>query len=186
MVKTTKIAFIGTHGVGKTTLVLELTSDLRKLDINAINVPEVLGKCPIPRAPTHKGAEFDRERVIKAQEWILHSQAAEELRWGDQYTHLVCDRSAVDNYAYMVCLNGGNPFYDSMVKGMMKTYDFLFKVPINEKYLTVESAKNLDRGYQKKVDTIIIDLMEKFNIPYHNLPLENPIQFAKEIMGLKK
>ena len=65
-----KIAFIGTHGVGKTTLCYELAASLKKRDLSVELVREVARECPLP---------INRDTTLKAQSWILHTQIAREL-----------------------------------------------------------------------------------------------------------
>lgn len=43
-----KIAFVGTHGVGKTTLCFDLAAHLKRLDLNIDLVKEVARRCPLP------------------------------------------------------------------------------------------------------------------------------------------
>ena len=43
-----KIAFIGTHGVGKTTLCYDLAAALKKRDLTVELVREVARECPLP------------------------------------------------------------------------------------------------------------------------------------------
>ncbi len=64
-----KIAFIGTHGVGKTTLCFELAAALKRLDLSVDLVKEVARGCPLP---------INRETTMDAQNWILHTQVARE------------------------------------------------------------------------------------------------------------
>ena len=65
-----KIAFMGTHGVGKTTLCFELVAALKRLDRSVDVVKEVARRCPLP---------INRETTRAAQLWILHNQIAEEI-----------------------------------------------------------------------------------------------------------
>jgi len=81
-----KMAFIGTHGVGKTTLCYELAAALKRLDISVDLVKEVARSCPLP---------INRETTDAAQNWILHTQVAQEIALGAAYETIVCDR-AVD------------------------------------------------------------------------------------------
>ena len=43
-----KVAFIGTHGVGKTTLCYDLAAALKKRDLTVELVREVARECPLP------------------------------------------------------------------------------------------------------------------------------------------
>ena len=65
-----KLAFVGTHGVGKTTLCFDLASQLKRLDLGVDLVKEVARRCPLP---------INEETTLDAQAWILHTQIAEEM-----------------------------------------------------------------------------------------------------------
>ncbi len=62
-----KVAFIGTHGVGKTTLAYGLASRLKRRDVNLEVVVEVARRCPLP---------LNEGTTLEAQAWILHAQIA--------------------------------------------------------------------------------------------------------------
>src|SRR5258708_39159150 len=87
-----KVAFIGTHGVGKTTLCYDLASLLKRQDVNVDMVKEVARLSPLP---------INRQTSIEAQTWILMTQVAEEIKSASQHAGVVCDRSVLDNYAYL-------------------------------------------------------------------------------------
>ena len=65
-----KIALIGSHGVGKTTLCLGLAARLKARDIALDLVHEVARRCPLP---------INQETSVASESWILHTQIAEEL-----------------------------------------------------------------------------------------------------------
>ena len=65
-----KIAFIGSHGVGKTTLCFGLAARLKTRDLSLEVVHEVARRCPLP---------INTETTFEAQAWIAHTQIAEEL-----------------------------------------------------------------------------------------------------------
>lgn len=66
----TKIAFVGSHGVGKTTLCYGLASRLKRRDVALEIVHEVARRSPLP---------INTDTTVPAQRWILLSQIAEEL-----------------------------------------------------------------------------------------------------------
>ena len=66
-----KVAFIGTHGTGKTTLCYDLTAALKRQGFNADMVKEVARLSPLP---------INRKTSLDAQTWILMTQVAEEIR----------------------------------------------------------------------------------------------------------
>src|SRR5512143_3369100 len=117
-----KLAFIGTHGVGKTTLCYDLASVLKRQGLNIDVVKEVARLSPLP---------INRKTSLEAQLWILMSQVAEEIRSAAQHEVVICDRSVLDNYAYMTLACGRQKPIERFVDYWMKSYDVLFKVPIS-------------------------------------------------------
>ena len=67
---TFKIALIGSHGVGKSTLCFGLAARLKARDVSLEIVHEVARRCPLP---------INEQTSREAQSWILHTQIAEEL-----------------------------------------------------------------------------------------------------------
>ena len=92
-----KIAFIGSHGVGKTTLAFGLAARLKARDVSLEVVHEVARRCPLP---------INEETSVAAQSWILHTQVAEELVAAARYPVVLCDRSVLDNYVYLLLAAG--------------------------------------------------------------------------------
>lgn len=127
-----KIAFVGTHGVGKTTLCFDLAAHLKRLDLNIDLVKEVARRCPLP---------INEETTLDAQLWILHSQVAEEIAAQAMYEVVVCDRSVLDNYAYLVARVGRKPELDALVGAWIRGYDALFKVPVIHARPSTASAR---------------------------------------------
>ena len=117
----TKIAFIGSHGVGKTTLAFGLAARLKARDVSLDVVHEVARRCPLP---------INEETSVAAQSWILHTQVAEELVATARYPVVLCDRSVLDNYVYLLVAAGADPLLDPLVERWLATYDLLVRVPI--------------------------------------------------------
>src|SRR6266542_2757419 len=115
-----KIAFIGTHGVGKTTLCFELAALLKKRDRVVEMVREVARFCPLP---------INRDTTVAAQSWILHTEIAEELAAEGKAEIVICDRSVLDNYCYLL-QTGKHPMLEPLVKWWTTSYQLLIKVPI--------------------------------------------------------
>ena len=119
-----KIAFIGSHGVGKTTLCYGLAARLKILDISLDLVREVARRCPLP---------INLETTVEAQAWILHTQIAEEIATSQRNQVLICDRSVLDNFVYLLISSGPQPDLEQLVRGWTATYDLLVYVPIVER-----------------------------------------------------
>ena len=115
-----KIAFIGTHGVGKTTLCYGLAARLKQRDVSLDIVHEVARRCPLP---------INAATTADAQRWILHTQIAEEIGAAARYPVVICDRSVLDNYVYYLLAAGADATLDRLVADWLATYDLLIHVP---------------------------------------------------------
>lgn len=138
----TKIAFIGTHGVGKTTLCYGLAARLKRRDVVLEVVHEIARRCPLP---------INESTGVASESWIIHTQIAEEHVALARYPVVICDRSALDNYVYLLLAAGRQPALESFIDAWMGTYHLLVHVPI----LTLPAAdgyRAVDPAFQRAVD----------------------------------
>jgi nicotinamide riboside kinase len=149
-----KVAFIGSHGVGKTTLCFDLAARLKRMDYRVDMVKEVARRCPLP---------INKDTTVEAQAWILHTQMAVEIETAWEHDIIVCDRSVVDNYAYLVERFGRHPAYDPMVESWLQTYDRLIWVPILENP-RFDGIRDTDRAYQWRIEETLEELAKEFSL----------------------
>lgn len=154
-----KIALIGSHGVGKTTLCFDVAARIKRLDLAVELVKEVARLCPLP---------INRETTVEAQAWILHTQIAEEIVAASRYQIVVSDRSVLDNYAYMVHQSGRHDAYEPLVRKWMATYDHVFKVPIIAPP-SFDGTRDTSTTFQRDVDTLIEELLLEFDVSCYRL-----------------
>ncbi len=154
-----KIAFVGTHGVGKTTLCFDLAAQLKRLDLGVDIVKEVARRCPLP---------INERTTYDAQAWILHTQIAEEIAAAAGYEVVVCDRSVLDNYAYLVARVGRQPELDPLVAARVRGYDALYKVPVLGAP-RFDGTRAVSPDFQLEIDAIIDQLVAAFDVPVHAL-----------------
>jgi len=154
-----KIAFIGTHGVGKTTLCYDLAADLKRQGVHVDVVKEVARLSPLP---------INRQTSLEAQTWILMTQVAEEIRSGAYHQVVVCDRSVLDNYAYMMLACGRQVAYERFVVHWMKSYDLLFKVPISGAP-SADGVRDTDEFFRRSIDEQVDRLLVEMKTPYESL-----------------
>ena len=171
-----KIAFIGSHGVGKTTLCFDLASRLKRLDLGVDIVKEVARACPLP---------INEATTLEAQAWILHTQIAEELAAASRYEAVICDRSVLDNYAYLVQRIGRKPEYDELVRSWVRTYTGLFKVPVLQAP-TFDGTRAVSVQFQLDIDAGIDRLIEAFRVPVHRLDAHDRDGWVEEVMATSK
>jgi GTPase SAR1 family protein len=149
-----KVAFVGTHGVGKTTLCYDLAAQLKRLDLGVELVKEVARRCPLP---------INEKTTPDAQAWILHTQMAEELAAAAIYEVVICDRSVLDNYAYLVARIGRKPEFDALVRSWIGSYNFLFKVPVMDAP-SFDGTRAVSQNFQVEIDETIDDLIASFEV----------------------
>ena len=137
-----KIAFIGTHGVGKTTLCYGLAARLKAKDLVLDIVHEVARRCPLP---------INEETSVAAQSWILHTQIADELVAQARHPLVICDRSVLDNYVYLLLAAGRQEGLEPLVDWWMRSYDLLFHVPIIAAP-AADGMRATDPAFQAAVD----------------------------------
>ena len=139
-----KIAFIGTHGVGKTTLAYGLASRLKRRDVNLDVVVEVARRCPLP---------LNEGTTLEAQSWILHSQIAEELTAEARSPVVICDRSVLDNYVYLLVARGRQPALEPLIESWCATYRLLVLVPIlHGSEAQADGVRTTDPAFRREID----------------------------------
>jgi len=146
--------------VGKTTLCFELAAALKRLDMSVDLVKEVARSCPLP---------INRETTDAAQNWILHTQVAQEIELADGFDAIVCDRAVIDNYAYMVHATGRRPELEAFIRHWMGTYDLLVKVPVVAPP-SFDGTRDTSVEFQSGIDKLIDQLLGEFGLEYLKLP----------------
>jgi nicotinamide riboside kinase len=151
-----KIAFIGSHGVGKTTLVYGLAARLKARDLSLEVLVEVARRCPL---------QLNEETDLAAQSWILHTQIADEVVAATRYPLVLCDRSVLDNYVYLLLAAGHQPLLETLVQGWVGTYDLLVHVPIVEGSVMLDDGiRSTDRGFQLAVEDRLQHELERLGL----------------------
>lgn len=173
-----KVAFIGTHGVGKTTLCYDLAALLKRRNVHVDIVKEVARLSPLP---------INRQTSLEAQTWILATQVAEEIRSASQHEVVVCDRSVLDNYAYMVFAAGRQKPIERFVEYWMKTYDLLFKVPMAGA-APVDGVRDTDEFFRHTIDKLVDELLAEKKLPCERLVGDHDAWIAtvrERVLGAK-
>ncbi len=140
-----KIAFIGTHGVGKTTLCYDLAARLKRRNVDVELVREVARRCPLP---------INQETTSAAQDWILHTQIADEIAASAAHEVVVCDRSALDNYCYMVHATGSCKRWEAFLDSWLPTYGLLVHVPTLERP-SFDGVRAVDPRFQEQIELLL-------------------------------
>lgn len=151
MSKLSKIAFIGTHGVGKTTCCYDLAARLKTRDISLEVVGEIARRCPLP---------INKGTTVEAQSWILHTQIAEEILAAERHDLVICDRSVLDNFVYLLISTGSQPHLEALVDYWVTTYDLLVHVPITEDPRP-DGLRSTDPSFQQLVENRLMEEVDR-------------------------
>ncbi len=153
-----KLALIGTHGVGKTTLAYEICSLLKKAGYSVELVAEVARQSPFP---------VNAATTLEGQLWILHAQIAAELDASRRAPNVTCDRSVLDNYCYLVNKFGRQQRLESWLEWWMETYSLLVGVPPISDGIVADGFRSEDREFQKRIHHLLLETLEA--PPFENL-----------------
>ena len=148
--ETLKLALVGTHGVGKTTLAYEICSLLKKAHYNVELVTEVARQSPFP---------VNAATTLEGQLWILHAQIAAELDAARRAPHVITDRSVLDNYCYLVNKFGRQLQLESWLAWWMDTYSILIGVPPVAADIPADGFRSEDRAFQQRIHDLLIELL---------------------------
>jgi nicotinamide riboside kinase len=169
-----KVAFIGTHGVGKTTLCFELAALLKRDAVNVDMVKEVARLSPLP---------INQRTSYEAQVWILANQISEEIRSASAHDVVVCDRSVLDNYAYLSRASGRQPGLERFLDEWLPTYDALFLVPhVGE--ATPDGVRDTDEQFVTDIDLALRALLAERSVPHTALPADARQDWARIAHGV--
>lgn len=140
-----KIAIIGTHGTGKTTLAYKLCAEAKKLGRNATVLNETARSCPFP---INEGSSLD------GFIWMTGAQLAkEQLAVAHKSDFIVCDRSVFDHVAYVPRELAKGKIFDgflSACKAWMNTYDKIFWIhPSKNIDIVNDGIRCVDPQFQK-------------------------------------
>ncbi len=145
-----KLALIGTHGVGKTTLAFEICSLLKKADYNVELVTEVARRSPFP---------VNEATTLEGQLWILHAQIAAELD-AARAPHVICDRSVLDNYCYLVNKFGRQQRLEPWLEWWMQSYTLLVGVPPLADGIPPDGFRSENLEFQQRIHERIEEMLE--------------------------
>jgi thymidylate kinase len=143
-----KIAIIGVHSAGKTSLAYTLSAHFKMQELNVKLIHEsVRENCPFPI-----NAEANQGTCL----WNFHTQFINELDAEAQgYQLAICDRSVMDTFVYFHAVNSANEFTlsaENQAAEWLSTYDTLICLePVENVELHDDGIRSTDREYQKLI-----------------------------------
>jgi len=81
---------------------------------------------------------------------------------------VVCDRSVLDNYAYLMFATGRQKAIERFVDHWMKSYDVLFKVPIVGE-ASADGVRDTDEFFVRSIDQLVDTLLSDKKIEHLRL-----------------
>lgn len=167
-----KLALIGSHGVGKTTLCYELAARLKRRNLDVEIVREVARSCPLP---------INEETTVQSQEWILLTQISWEIEAAASHDLVLCDRSVLDNYCYMVHAAGAQPVWEHLIDYWIPTYDQLVYVPLWSRP-SYDGVRAVDPDFQRQIDDLLDGMISAHGLRPLRLEAGSPELWGEQIM----
>ena len=169
-----KIALVGSHGTGKTTLTKRLAArvDPPIANLRIATTPEV----PRIVCSAVGNAEYFRRgnNSLLKQLLLLIGQPIYEISEGRDCDILICDRSILDHWAYTKALFASDIPADiekvlcSLIRKHLDSYDLLAYVPI-EFAVHDDGTREGDVAFQAAIDTEIHAFLGAWGVPFVEL-----------------
>lgn len=142
-----KIAFIGSHGIRKTTAAHGFASVIQRAGRSVEYGREVVRDNPLG---------FNEGATGEAQLWVLVSQIRQELELAPKADVLVLDRGVMDNFAYYLRACGGEDRFavEPLVRRWSQTYDLVVRL-LPDIVLRADGVRSTNDEFRDTVETIL-------------------------------
>ena len=142
-----KIAFIGSHGIRKTTAALAFAGVIQRAGRSVEFAREVVRDNPLG---INEGATGE------AQLWVLVSQIRQELELSRKANILVTDRGVMDNYAYYLRSCGGMDTFSAepLVREWSQTYDLVVRL-LPDVALQADGVRSTSDAFRDEIEAIL-------------------------------
>ena len=154
-----KIAFIGSHGIRKTTAAHAFAGTLQSAGRSVEFGREVVRDNPLG---INEGATGE------AQLWVLMSQIRQELELAGKAEVLVTDRAAMDNYAYYLRACSGVDRFSvgPLVRAWAGTYDLVVRL-LPDVALREDGTRSTSDRFRDEVELILDRTLPDMVPPEH-------------------
>ena len=142
-----KIAFIGSHGIRKTTAALAFASSIQRAGRSVEFAREVVRDNPLG---INEGANSE------AQLWVLTSQIRRELELSRKAECLVTDRGVMDNFAYYLRASGGEDAFEvePLVRKWSRTYDLVVRLTPDVE-IRADGVRSTSDRFRDEIEAIL-------------------------------
>ncbi len=142
-----KIAFIGSHGIRKTTAAHAFASTMQGAGRSVEYGREVVRDNPLG---INEGATGE------AQLWVLVSQVRMELELSPKAEVLVLDRGVMDNFAYYLrATHGADPYsVEPLIHAWSRTYDLVVRL-LPDIALSPDGVRSTSDAFRDEIEAIL-------------------------------
>lgn len=149
-----KIAFIGSHGIRKTTAALAFASVMQRAGRSVEFAREVVRDNPLG---INEGA------TCEAQLWVLTSQVRRELELATKAECLVTDRGVMDNFAYYLRACGGEDRFETeaLVRKWSQTYDLVVRLTPDVE-IRADGVRSTSDRFRDEIEAILDARLPRF------------------------
>jgi nicotinamide riboside kinase len=149
----TKVAFIGSHGIRKTSALLAFAAVVQRAGRSV-----ELGREGVRDNPLG----INERATGEAQLWVLVSQIRQELELARKADVLATDRGVMDNYAYYLRANGGADRFDvePLVRKWSETYDLVVRLLPDIK-LQADGVRSTNDAFRDEVEAILDEVLPR-------------------------
>jgi nicotinamide riboside kinase len=158
-----KIAFIGSHGVRKTAAVASFAATLSRVGRSWELVREVVRHSPLG---------INEDATPEAQLWVLVTQIQQELELAHRADVLITDRSAIDNFAYLLRAAGGDDLFsvEPLLRRWAPTYDLLVRL-LPDVVLRPDGFRSTSDSFRDEIERRLDEILPSFVVPAHLVTL---------------
>jgi nicotinamide riboside kinase len=152
-----KIAFIGSHGIRKTTAAHAFATTIQRAGRSVEYGREVIRDNPLG---------INEAATPESQLWVLVSQIRQELELIRRAEVLVLDRGVMDNFAYYLRASGGaDPFsVEPLVRSWSSTYDLVVRL-IPDLALRPDGVRSMNDAFRDAIEAILDDRLPDYVAP---------------------
>lgn len=142
-----KVAFVGSHGIRKTTAAHAFANTIQRAGRSAEYGREVVRDNPLP---------INEAATGEAQLWVLVTQIRQELELAPKADVLVTDRGVVDNYAYYLRACGGTDRFDvtPLIRKWGRTYDLVVRL-MPDVALRADGIRTTSNAFRDEIEGIL-------------------------------
>jgi nicotinamide riboside kinase len=155
--RSAKIAFIGSHGIRKTTAAHAFATTIQRAGRSVEFGREVVRDNPLG---------INERATCEAQLWVLVSQIRQELELSSKADVLVTDRGVVDNYAYYLraCGMADRFAVEPLLAAWARTYDLVVRLT-PDIALRPDGIRSTDDRFRDEIEAILDEVLPRLLQP---------------------